>query len=318
MLFVQGLGLAQKTPPTPVPSRGQPSSSATQFVEDWNSLSVESSHLQPSAPLVGQRDQGADFTREMIQVQWRPGDPIYLYVILPKRVLKPPAILYLYSFPSDIDRFRNDAFCSFVVKNGFAAIGFVSALTGHRYHDRPLDEWFISEFQQSLAGSAHDVQMVLNYLATRGDVDMGRIGMFGEGSGASIAILASAVDPRLRAIDLFAPWGDWPDWLAKSPVVPDDERAEYLAPEFLRRVASLDPLDWLPRVKAAAIRLQYADDQWGTPKVARDRIKAAAPQRTKIISYPDMKAEHQASASLFDWIKEQLSPVGDVPPDREP
>jgi hypothetical protein len=160
--------------------------------------------------------------------------------------------------------------------------------------------------------------MILNYLATRGDMDMGRIGMFGEGSGASVAILASAADSRLRAIDLFAPWGDWPDWLAKSPVVPDEERAGYLKPEFLRRVASLDPVDWLPRVKATAIRLQYADDQWGTPKVAQDRIKAAAPHRSKIISYAGMKAEHQASAQLFDWIKEQLSPVADVPPVRKP
>ena len=62
------------------------------------------------------------------------------------------------------------------------------ALTGQRYHDRPMKEWFVSELRESLATSAHDVQMVLNYLASRGDVDMNRVGMFGDGSGASIAI----------------------------------------------------------------------------------------------------------------------------------
>ena len=36
------------------------------------------------------------------------------------------------------------------------------------------------------------------------------------GSGAAIAILAAAIDPRLKALDLVDPWGDWPDWLAKS------------------------------------------------------------------------------------------------------
>jgi hypothetical protein len=39
--------------------------------------------------------------------------------------------------------------------------GFVSALTGHRYHDRPMKEWFLSELQECLA-VAHDVQLVLN------------------------------------------------------------------------------------------------------------------------------------------------------------
>ncbi len=319
ILLVQGLGVAQQTSSLPAPSTESVSSSSTPQAEDWNSLAIESSHLEAFPPLVGQLDKGADFTREMVEVKWRPDDPIYLYVIRPKGVKKPPAILYLYTYPADIDRFRDDALCSLLVKNGFAAVGFVSALTGHRYHGRPINEWFISEFQESLASSVHDVQMILNYLATRGDVDMNRIGMFGEGSGATIAILASAVDARLRAIDLFAPWGDWPDWLAKSPVVPDDERAAYLKPEFMRQVASLDPVDWLPRVMASAIRLQYVDNQWGTPKVARDRIQAVAPPRSKIVAYPDMKAAFSSSASLFDWIKEQLSPpVGKVSPVADP
>jgi cephalosporin-C deacetylase-like acetyl esterase len=59
-----------------------------------------------------------------------------------------------------------------------------------------MREWFISELQESLATSAHDVQMVLNYLASRNDLDMSRVGMFTAGSGANIAILASAVDAR--------------------------------------------------------------------------------------------------------------------------
>jgi hypothetical protein len=314
ILLIPPLAIAQQTTSTE-----QHSSTLGPLAEDTNSLSIESSHLQPDTPIVGESYEGEDFTRELIEVQWRPNDSIYLFMIRPKGVRRPPAILYLYSHPSDIDRFRNDALSSLLVKNGFAAVGFVSALTGHRYHDRPFQEWFISELKESLVNSVHDVQMILNYLASRGDVDMDRIGMFGEGSGGSIAILASAVDARLRAIDLFAPWGDWPDWLARSPVIPGDERAEYLKPQFMRSVAPLDPADWLPKVKASAIRLQYADDQWGTPKLAQDRMKGAAPARSKVISYTDTKAEYRASASPFDWIKEQLSRNdSQVSPVRDP
>jgi len=107
-----------------------------------------------------------------------------------------------------------------LTKDGFAAVGFVSALTGHRYHDRPWREWFLSELQENLAKTAHDVQMVLDYLESRSDLDMSRVGMFGQGSGASIAILASAADPRIKVLDVLDPWGDWPTWITTSPLYP--------------------------------------------------------------------------------------------------
>jgi hypothetical protein len=137
------------------------------------------------------------YTVELLQLQWRFGDPLDLYVMKPKTVARPAVILYLYGFPADTERFQDENFQRAVTKDGLAAVGFVSALTGHRYHDRPMREWFISELQESFAASAHDIQMILNYLQTRGDLDMSRVGMYAQGSGASIAILASAVDPRI-------------------------------------------------------------------------------------------------------------------------
>ena len=129
-----------------------------------------------------------------------------------------------------------------------------------------MREWFISELQESLAASAHDVQMVLDYLATRNDLDMSRVGMFTQGSGASIGILTSAVDPRIKVLDALDPWGDWPTWMATSPFVPEEERAEYVKPEFLKKAAALEPIDWLPRVQAKKFRLQDATFELNTPK----------------------------------------------------
>ena len=106
-----------------------------------------------------------------------------------------------------------------------------------------MKQWFLSELQESLATSAHDVQMVLNYLASRDDLDMDRVGMFAQGSGASIAILASAVDPRIKVLEALDPWGDWPTWMARSPFVPEQERADYLKPEFQKKIDTLEPLE---------------------------------------------------------------------------
>ncbi|MGA8153942.1 MAG: alpha/beta hydrolase [Terriglobales bacterium] len=280
-------------------------------VEDWSSLSLAGSHLRAEKPVPGGRADLPKFTRELVQVKWREGDPIDLYVIRPKGVAKPPVVLYLYSYPSETDRFRDDDYCVRVTANGFAAVGFVSALTGHRYHSRPMKEWFVSELQEALGSSVHDVQMVLNFLSTRDDLDLSNVGMFGEGSGGTIAVLAAAADPRIKVLDLLDPWGDWPDWVRDSSVIPDEERANYLKPEYLHKVVGLDPVQWLPQLKNQHIRIQQVIDDMATPKAAKERIDAVAPPSTTVLRYDDSMGLFNAASGgrVFDWVKAQLRPI---------
>ncbi|HTZ97238.1 MAG TPA: CocE/NonD family hydrolase [Terriglobales bacterium] len=282
-----------------------------QTPEDWSSISLAGSKLNADPPFVGEKGEFPTFTRELLQVKWRTGDPIDLYVIRPKNVTKPPVVLYLYSYPSETDRFRDNEYCARITEGGYAAVGFVSALTGQRYHMRPMKEWFVSELQESLGSSVHDVQMILNYLSTRGDLDMNRVGMFGTGSGATIAILAAAADPRIKAIDLLDPWGDWPDWMAKSSIIPEDERPNYVKPEFLKKVAPLDPVQWLPQLKTQDIRIQRLKNDTTTPQVAAEKIEAAAGSNVKIVRYDDVKQFYGTGSGgrVFQWVKDQLRPA---------
>jgi hypothetical protein len=229
----------------------------------------------------------------------------------PAGIAKPPVILYLYSYPFDNDRYLKSDFRKFLTKKGFAAVGFVSALTGQRYHaPRPMKQWFVSQLQESLATSAHDVQLVLDYIASRGDMDMDHVGMFGEGSGASIAILAAAVDPRIKTLDLVNPWGDWPEWIAKSTLIPEHERPDYLKPEFLAGVAPLDPVEWLPKLKTQSIRLTEVDSVTVTPAEARQKIEAAFPKNAVVLRFADTKAflNSIAAGTAFDWVKQSTVP----------
>jgi hypothetical protein len=285
-------------------------------MEDWSSLSLANSELIPERPLLGEKDDNPYFTRELLQVQWRQGDPIDLYVIRPKGVAKPPAILYLYSYPSETEIFRDDAYCARVTRDGFAAIGFVSALTGHRYTNRPMKQWFVSELQEALGSSVHDVQMILNYLSRRDDLDMSRIGMFGVGSGGTIAILAAAADLRIKTIDLIDPWGDWPDWMAKSSLIPESERPNYLKPEFLKKVAPLDPVEWLPQLKSQRVRIQQVRDDSVTPGAVQERIKTAATGTAQIVTFDTTEQfSHAVSGDrIVRWVKEQLRQASSLQP----
>jgi len=276
--------------------------------EDWSKPELTPG-MRSETDVIGEFE-GATFKREMVHAQWRDLDPIDLIVVKPAAVEKPPVILYLYSYPASLDRYKDSSFCEFLTKNGYAAVGFVLAVTDQRLHDRPTKEWLVSQLGEAMSTSTHDVQMILNYLAHRGDVDMTRVGMWGDGAGASVAIMASAVDPRIKSLDLLDPWGDWPDWLAESSVIPDKQRDDYLKPEFLASVENLDPVKWLPGVKAQHVRLQYiTGDLTVTPAVVRERLERVAPQNVKIVHYESaqvFRKEVGSTGTGFDWIKQQL------------
>jgi len=153
--------------------------------------------------------------------------------------------------------------------------------------------------------------MILDYLSTRGDLDMDRVGMFGQGSGATIGILAAAADARIKVLDLLDPWGNWPDWLAKSDLIPEDERPDYLKPDFLERVAPLDPLLYLPKLSRCRLRLQSAVYEKNTSASSKKLIESALPQNGKLITYQTLR-EFQAVIShgqILEWIKQQLTSI---------
>lgn len=274
--------------------------------EDWSSLQIGVSKLEPMPPIVGGVDEQDTFTRVMARVQWRPGDPIDLWIFLPKGVIKPPVVLYLYD--GDEARFHDNNWAHRVTAGGVAAVGFVPALSGPRFHDRPMKQWFISELQEALGSTVHDVKFILDYLASSGNFDMNRVGMFGEGKGATIAILAAAADPRIKAVDALDPWGDWPDFLAKSPVVePDPAHADYVKPEFLKKVAPLDPVKWLPDLKIP-VRIQQIRDNDATPLECKEAIKAAAPKQAEVLRFAALTdlGTREGGGRVYQWIKDQL------------
>jgi dienelactone hydrolase len=210
-------------------------------------------------------------------------------------------ILYLYNYTANTDRFMLANVCQHLTSGGVAAVGFSLALSGHRFHDRGANEWFVSNLQEALTTSVHDVQKVIDYLQTRQDIDAKRIGIFGQGSGAAVAILAAAVDPRIKVLDLEDAWGDWPAWLAESTIIPDAERTAYSSPDFLKEVEELDPIRHLPKLKIP-VRIQYSlpPPKSAVPPEVRKRMEAALPRQ----------AAHTPVEANFNWIKKQLGEMG--------
>ncbi len=320
ILTVIGSALPLHAQQQPAQDRGLPASSLEPrelHTENWSSIDLATSRLPLNATggVLLSKVEMTGCTRELLRMQWRVNDPIDLYVIRPVSPKSLPVVLFLYNYTYDTDVFRADRWCDRARQNGFAVAGFASALSPSRIRaPRPLKQWFVSQLQEALATSTHDVQMTLNYLATRGDLDMDRVGIFGQGSGGAIAILAAAADPRIKALDLMDPWGDWPAWLRGSTQVPDQERQLYLQPTFLESVRSLDPVAVLPRLRARALRIQQRTDDLVTPQGARDAMAASLPQTEPgqappvLDRFPNLAAEAQALGpnGVLGWFHQQL------------
>jgi hypothetical protein len=127
--------------------------------------------------------------------------------------------------------------------------------------------------------------------------------------GERLQFLPAAADPRIKAIDVFEPWGDWPVWLANSSVVQDDpDKDRYTKKDFLKKVEPLDPVKWLPKLKSTEIRIQQVSDFDANPPECQDKIKKAAPKQAKVDRFDStaQMATIEGGGRLFDWIKEQL------------
>ena len=313
-------------PPTPAPAEStleapphpgpKSLSKQTSTYEDWTTISLAKSglNLASTGSLVLSKADVQGCTRELRRLTWRVNDPIDLYVIRPRNEQKLPVVLFLYNYTIDTTTiFQQELWCDIATHNGFAIAGFASALSLQRIRPpRPMREWFVSDLQEALATSTHDVQMVLNYMATRADLDADHVAMVGHGSGGAVAILAAAADPRIRVLDLIDPWGDWPDWLQGSKQIPETERPDYLKPEFLERVSTLDPVTYLPQLKDRAIRIQQVHADAITPAVARDKIAKAAPSAGQVMRYPDYATEIKTlgTEGMAKWLGEQLNSSG--------
>lgn len=277
--------------------------------ERYEVLTVNKAQFLKTEAETGQTATYPAYTEELLRVKWREHDPIDVSIVKPSGIAKPPVVLFLYGYGTDPEKFLNQQFCATLASKGFAAVGFQTALTGPRYHDRPLKKWFVSELQESIGASVHDVQLMIDYLETRNDLDTSRIGIFGQGSGGAIGILAAAADHRIKAIDVMNPWGDWPDWLAHSPVVPDEERADYTSPAFLEKVRSLDPTRWMDRLADRPFRLQQTLFDHTVPEEVRKKMQEALPKNGQLARYSD-QATYAVNVShngrMLDWMQDQL------------
>jgi hypothetical protein len=93
------------------------------------------------------------------------------------------------------------------------------------------------------------------------------------------------------------------------------ERADYMSPDFLKRIAALDPVELLPRLTSTRLRVQLSLwDSGEIPVASRQRIAEAVPAGADLAQYRDMQDYWNKAGSngkMLDWMHTALTPGAD-------
>lgn len=112
---------------------------------------------------------------------------------------RPPAFLVLHGFGSNKDGGGSVASAKMLADWGYAALRF--DMRGCGDSDGPRGRVICLE-------QVEDTKNALSFLASRADVDPGRIGVLGQSFGAAVAVYAAGVDSRVAACISSGGWGD--------------------------------------------------------------------------------------------------------------
>ena len=172
-----------------------------------------------------------------------------------------------------------------------------------------MKEWFVSELPVAMGRTVHDVQMITDYVQSRTDVDSSKIGIFGQGSGGTAALLAASVDKRLRAVDVLNPWGDWKNWMkSASEIRTLEDRKQFTSKEYLKSIAPFDPLNKQKSIRAPFLRMQFIRKQQNVVDSAANALLKALTKNATTKSYEDAASSVNdlSDGKIFDWIAKSL------------
>jgi poly(3-hydroxybutyrate) depolymerase len=139
------------------------------------------------------------------------------------------------------------------------------------------------------------LRTAFDLLASRTDVDAGRLGVVGHDFGGMLATIAAAEDERIRALAVVAAAPRWGDWFLLFWDLPDDRL------DYLRGLRRLDPVEVIGRT-GAAVLLQFGRSDFYIATMSALELKSVAPGGTDLQLYdsghdmrlPEIRADRRA------------------------
>jgi formylglycine-generating enzyme required for sulfatase activity/tRNA A-37 threonylcarbamoyl transferase component Bud32 len=252
---------------------------------------------KPLNPRIEATENLPDWRRETITFDAAYGDErVIAYVYLPAAA-SPPYQTVVYFPGGDAQLIRssrelNLTNVDFVIRSGRALVFPVYKGT----YERIVPMSGPNASRDVAIARVKDFSRVLEYVATRADLDGERLGYYGVSVGASVGVRINAMEPRLKA-NVFLGGG-----LARVPVSPE-----------------VDPFNFATRVHVPTLMVNGNGD-FQVPHVSSQlplfRLLGLPPDRKRhaIFEGGHMPvAIHEVMREILDWFDRFLGPVNSVP-----
>jgi dienelactone hydrolase len=204
-------------------------------------------------------------------------------------------------------------FAQFLTKQGYACI----AIDAKYHGERPKGPAAFAllklpyDGRDALAQTVVDLRRTIDYLASRGDIDMTRIGYIGYSMGALLGAIVSGVDARVACPVLIVGGGNWDALVSKSilPLAGDrDVKNADVRKGITDALAPLDPALWVGLISPRPVLMINGETDNIVPSASSKALHAAARQPKKIVWYP---GGHMAPPDLLAkeipaWFAEHL------------
>jgi predicted esterase len=160
------------------------------------------------------------------------------------------------------------------------------------------------DYDRSVA-QVKDLRRALDVLLAQPAIDPARVAYVGHDFGAMYGVLAASVDRRVRRFVFMAGTRSFSDWfLLGEPKLEGEARQT-----FIDRLAPLDPIAALPKLKDVPLLFQFATDDRYVSKAAADALVAAAPGKPDVRTYQaGHELNEQATRERIEWLKKRLRP----------
>lgn len=233
-------------------------------------------------------------------------------LVLPKQGKAPhPLVLLLH--PLGANKEAMGRLASELAKKGLASLALDAPAHGERAEKAPpeLTSRTALGMQRRFIQAVIDYRRALDYLSTRKDVDMQHIGALGVSMGGFTVVLLAAVDERVKAIVVEAAGGDWLTITRKAVGAVGERLREQIGleptEEIKRLVATIDPLNFIARLKGRPLLIQHGkNDEIVPPECAQKLFDAAHPPKEIQWFDSDHSLPPEARDEAVMWLFEKL------------
>jgi uncharacterized protein len=219
------------------------------------------------------------------------GERVPASLFLPVKPAPPfPCIIVQHGYGGD--KSMGGTFASVLIPRGYAVIAIDIEYHGERKEaGKDVLSTDIEDDARALSQTVVDLMRTVDYLASRGDIDMNGIGYIGASLGSFLGAVFAGVDERVKSVFLIVGGGDWEKMLATSKVGPFDGIRDLYKQKGLpysdydKRMDAVEPLNYIGLVSPRPLLMVNCSNDKYVPKENAEELYDAAKDPKKIEWY---------------------------------